>query len=67
MRTPRFETFEDEAGSYRWRLIGGNGEIIAGGESYTRREDAERGAQTVISTVLELEAETWNGVEVHSA
>lgn len=28
---------------WRWRVRAGNGEIVATGESYTRREDAVRG------------------------
>lgn len=30
---------------WRWRLRAGNGEIVAAGESYTRREDAERAVE----------------------
>ena len=28
---------------WRWRVRADNGEIVASGEGYTRREDAERG------------------------
>lgn len=42
-------TFERE---WRWRLKADNGEIIATGESHTRREDAERAFRTVVATVL---------------
>lgn len=35
--------FEDEDGQWRWHVKAGNGEIVAEGESYTRKEDARRG------------------------
>lgn len=35
--------FRDQAGYWRWRLVAGNGEIVATGEAYTRRHDAQRG------------------------
>jgi hypothetical protein len=36
---------DEETGlrDWRWRVKAGNGEIVASGEGYTRREDAERG------------------------
>lgn len=40
-----YETFEDEAGQWRWRLKADNGEVVAQSEAYTREEDAERGAE----------------------
>lgn len=40
-RRGRFETFQDSAGEWRWRLIAGNGLIVAdSSEGYTRRADA---------------------------
>lgn len=39
-------TYRDEAGLWRWRLVALNGEIVATGESHTRRADAERAAKT---------------------
>lgn len=41
----RFEVFEDSAGEYRWRLVATNGEVVAQSEGYTRKHDAERGAE----------------------
>jgi hypothetical protein len=32
---PKFEIYRDVAGQYRWRLVAGNGEIVAISESYT--------------------------------
>jgi uncharacterized protein YegP (UPF0339 family) len=44
----RFEVYEDAAGEFRWRLVAGNGEIVAdSAEGYTRWEDAERAVETV--------------------
>jgi uncharacterized protein YegP (UPF0339 family) len=39
----RFQVYEDHDGQWRWRLKARNGEVVAQGESYTRREDAVRG------------------------
>jgi uncharacterized protein YegP (UPF0339 family) len=37
------EFYEDQAGEWRWRLRGANGEIVAdSGEGYTRERDAVR-------------------------
>jgi uncharacterized protein YegP (UPF0339 family) len=41
----RFELYEDAAGSWRWRKVAPNGEIIATGEAHTRRADAIRAAR----------------------
>lgn len=38
-----FEIFRDEAGEWRYRVKGRNGEPMATSEGYTRPEDAERG------------------------
>jgi uncharacterized protein YegP (UPF0339 family) len=35
---------------WRWRIKAANGEVVATGESHTRKEDAER----ALATVLEL-------------
>lgn len=36
--------YRDAEGEFRWAAIAGNGEIVAQGESHTRREDALRAA-----------------------
>lgn len=56
---PRFEIYEDDAGEHRWRLVAGNGEIVATGEGHTRWEDAERAIETVreLAAVAPLERE----------
>lgn len=38
----RFELYKDRAGEYRWRLVGGNGEILAVSEGHTSKEAALR-------------------------
>ena len=35
----------DFLGDWRWRLKSANGEIVASGEAYTRRQDALRGVE----------------------
>lgn len=39
-----FVIFKDKAGGYRWRLVAGNGEIVAASESYTRHQTAVNSA-----------------------
>lgn len=51
---PHIKTYRRKDDEYGWRLIDGNGEQIAQGEGYTRREDAEDGARNVVLTMLEL-------------
>lgn len=46
-RPGRFEVFRDRVGAWRFRLLGGNGEIVANSEAYTREWDAHRAARTV--------------------
>lgn len=37
----------DRAGQYRWRLIAGNGEIVAVSEAYATRYNAKRSAELI--------------------
>lgn len=37
--------FEDAQGEWRWHVQAANGEIVAEGESYTRKADAKRGLE----------------------
>ena len=39
--------YRDVSEQYRWRLIAGNGEIVATSEAYTRLSSARRSAQRV--------------------
>jgi len=45
----RYEVFEDASGQWRWRLVAGNGEVVAQSEAYTRKQDAERGVRDAVS------------------
>ena len=45
-RRPRFTVYQ-AADGWRWRLIAGNGRIVATGEAHTRKADAERATDTV--------------------
>lgn len=40
----RFEVFRDGAGSWRWRLVARNGEIVAQSEAYPLKRVARKGA-----------------------
>ena len=52
----KFDFYEDKAGGWRWRLVAGNGRIMAdGSESYTRKEDLERAIRVVIDGVFDAE------------
>ena len=43
-----FEVYEDNAGEYRWRLLGGNDRILAdSGEGYTEKREAEAAVERV--------------------
>lgn len=44
--TAKFEIYR-AADGYRWRLKGGNGEIVAQGEAYVSRENVRRAVETV--------------------
>jgi uncharacterized protein YegP (UPF0339 family) len=43
----KLELYRDTSKQYRWRLIAGNGEKVAGSEAYTRLSSARRSAQRV--------------------
>lgn len=44
----RFDLYRDKKGQGRWRLVGGNGAIVAdSGESYTRTRDAARAVRAI--------------------
>lgn len=49
----KFETFKGEDDQYYWRLKGGNGEILAQSEGYTRSESALRAIYDVQMAVVE--------------
>lgn len=41
------QIYRDIAGGWRFRVKGGNGEVVAQGEAYTRKADAQRGVDTL--------------------
>ncbi len=45
----RFELYQSGT-EWRWRLKGGNGEIIASGEGYTRKESAQIAVGLIMDT-----------------
>ena len=47
-RNSEFELYEDSGGEWRWRLVAGNGEIIAGsGEGYASKYGARNAARSI--------------------
>jgi uncharacterized protein YegP (UPF0339 family) len=42
-----FVTFEDNGGRYHWRIVAGNGRILAQSQSFASHQDAERAAHHV--------------------
>lgn len=43
----KFEVYESRDGQYRWRLVAGNGEIVATSEGYVTKYNAKRSAERV--------------------
>lgn len=43
----KFVVYRDIAGQYRWRLVAGNGEIVAASEAYTTKYNALHSANRV--------------------
>jgi uncharacterized protein YegP (UPF0339 family) len=43
----RFEIYKDKNQQYRWRLKGGNGEIVAASEPYTTKAHAQRSVNSM--------------------
>ena len=46
-KNPKFEMYLDKAGEYRFRLKARNGEIIATGEGYKRKDSCLNGIESV--------------------
>lgn len=55
-RAPKFVTYEDSAGAFRWKLVGANGERVAASEAYPTRANARRAVRDVIRVVKEIVA-----------
>lgn len=47
MGNPKFQIYKDRAGEFRFRLVSGNGQIIATGEGYTSKQACENGVAAV--------------------
>ena len=55
-KNPRFEVYQSFVGmqKWRWRLVARNGEIIASGEDFTTKRDAQRAVRAVKRTVAAI-------------
>ncbi len=52
MGKPKAKVYQSKAdGSWRFRVVAGNGETLAPSEAYTRKADAIRGAKDLIANV----------------
>jgi len=49
----KFEIYEDKAGEYRWRLVAGNGEVVAVSQAYTTKQSALEAAAKIPTWVAE--------------
>ena len=67
MKSVRFEVYEDVGKFWRWKLIAANGEIVAQGESHTRRNDAVRAACAVREQVAGARIVMANGLPLPRA
>jgi uncharacterized protein YegP (UPF0339 family) len=47
MNKSYFKIYIDKAGYYRWRLVAGNGEIVASSEAYPSKQNAMISARRV--------------------
>lgn len=54
----RVEVFRDTAGEWRWRVVAGNGRIIASsGESFTRKWSARRAGRRAQGDQIEVKSD----------
>lgn len=51
LRIPQLQIKEAADGGFYWRLTGKNGEPMATSETYSRREDARRGANDAVEAM----------------
>lgn len=52
---PCFKIYVDQAGYHRWRLLAGNGEIVAASEAYVSKQNAVRSANNVKALAWQAE------------
>ncbi|RAG82186.1 DUF1508 domain-containing protein [Streptacidiphilus pinicola] len=50
-----FEVYQDKAHQWRFRLKAGNGEVVASGEGYPTKANAERGCEAVKRAAAEAD------------
>lgn len=58
LTNPKFEVYQDRAGSYRFRLKARNGEIIAVSDAYNARAGCLNGIESVRKNAAEAEIES---------
>lgn len=49
----KFEIYQDTQDKWRWRLKGGNGEIVASGEAYDSESNAKRAVKALVEQLSE--------------
>lgn len=54
MEGPKVVGYPDKAGEYRWRLVGGNGEIQASGEGFETQEHCQESVDRVAANFAEV-------------
>ena len=55
---PKFEVYKDKAGEFRFRLKASNGQIIATGEGYTKKESCLNGIESIRKNAPDAEVVT---------
>lgn len=53
-RKMKFEIYQSKD-QYRWRLKGGNGEIVASGEAYTQKSSVKKTIERMMESVSDAE------------
>lgn len=59
-----FERYRDSRGDWRWRLVAGNGEIIANGEGYASKFNVTRSIHTFVDTIRAMDLSALDVIEV---
>lgn len=54
-KNPKFEIYKDKKGEFRFRLKATNGQIIAVGEGYTKKENCMNGVESVQKNAVDAE------------
>lgn len=54
----KVEFYQDDAGGHRFRVKGGNGEVVAGSEPYASESNARRGLEDLRRILNSLPTET---------